>query len=189
MVLKSTSFELGNGRTNSSAFLLDMNQVFEDFVVIALRDALQLSERVFPQAARGRRICLDKSQRIRLLPDISWWDGKCCSFVGDVKYKRISVAGVKHPDIYQLLAYTTATDLPGGLLVYAAGESVPVRHEVVHAGKQLEIMTLDLKGTPQEILATVNNVANRILELRTAAIMSRPTPLAAGRPLHREGDT
>ena len=28
--------------------------------------------------------------------------------VGDLKYKRVNVEGVKHPDLYQLLAYATA---------------------------------------------------------------------------------
>ena len=167
------SFELGHGGVRATAFLLDMNQVFEDFVVVALRENLRISERAFPQGAKGRSIKLDMSRRIGLEPDISWWDGKNCNFVGDVKYKRISVSGIKHPDIYQLLAYTTATDLSGGLLIYAAGEAEAVQHEVVHLGKQLEVMTLDLQGSPKTVLATIDIVAQRIRDLRAMAIRSR----------------
>ncbi len=51
---------------------------------------------------------LDESSKIRLRPDISWWQGTDCVFVGDAKYKKINVAGIKHADLYQLLAYTIA---------------------------------------------------------------------------------
>lgn len=52
-----------------------MNDVFEDFVVTALREALGLSDRVFRQASKGRNLFLDASQQVRLEPDLSWWDG------------------------------------------------------------------------------------------------------------------
>jgi len=167
LILQATAFDLGLGSIAASSFLVNMNKVFEDFVVVALRDALRVSERTFPQ---GKSIKLDEAGHIGLEPDISWWNGQTCTFVGDVKYKRINDVGVKHPDIYQLLAYTMATDLPAGLLIYAAGEEEPARHTVVNCGKRLEVRTLDLKGSPDEILATVQVVAERILEMRKGAV-------------------
>ncbi|MHB0960427.1 MAG: 5-methylcytosine restriction system specificity protein McrC [Pirellulaceae bacterium] len=125
LILQASSIELRHGQHQASSFLVDMNQVFEDFVVIALRESLGLNERQFPQNARGRRICLDVASRVVLEPDLSWWQANRCCFVGDVKYKRVNAPGIKHPDLYQLLAYTVATDLPNGLLVYAAGEGEP----------------------------------------------------------------
>jgi hypothetical protein len=77
----------------------------------------------------------------------------------------VSAAGIKHPDLYQLLAYTVAADLPCGLLLYAAGEGEPVVHEVVEVGKRLEVVTLDLSGNPDEILEQVAGVARRILTM------------------------
>ena len=100
-----------------------MNRVFEDFVVVALREQLRLSDREFVQGARHRSLWLDRGRRVRLKPDLSWWDAGRCVFVGDVKYKRVQVAEIEHPDIYQLLAYSIATNLPGGMLIYAAGEA------------------------------------------------------------------
>lgn len=41
--------------------------------------------------------------------------------MGDAKYKEVGPAGVEHADLYQLLSYAVASDLPGGLLVYGAG--------------------------------------------------------------------
>ncbi len=108
LILRSTSFELRHGEVRASAFLVDMNEVFENFVVVALRDVLRLSARTFPQGASGRPLRLDSAERIALKPDLSWWDGGACTFVGDVKYKRVNVAGVEHHDLYQLLAYTVS---------------------------------------------------------------------------------
>ena len=97
-----------------------MNRVFEDFVIVALREALGLSAIIFTQGASGKLLHLDEARRVRLEPDMSWWEGSFCTFVGDVKYKRLT--GNKNADLYQMLAYLAATDLQSGLLVYAAGE-------------------------------------------------------------------
>jgi 5-methylcytosine-specific restriction enzyme subunit McrC len=167
LILRSVSFELADGHIQAAAFLVDMNKVFEDFVVVALREALHLSERVFPQGASDRWLWLDKARTVRLQPDLSWWQGASCTFIGDVKYKRVKAVGVEHPDLYQLLAYVTATNLPGGLLVYAAGEGEPVTHQIVHFGKELEVVTLDLCGSPSEILDRVRKLARRVERLRS----------------------
>ena len=172
LILRSSSIELRWGETISSRFLVDMNVVFENFVVVALREALGTSESAFPQNAAGRSLCLDDARRVRLKPDLSWWQGNDCCFVGDVKYKQTSVEGVTHPDLYQLLAYAIATDLPGGLLVYAAGESEPAVHEVVYLGRNLEVVSLDLAGSPEQVLEQIDGVAIRIRSHRAARFHS-----------------
>lgn len=169
-ILKCSSPELTVGNLAGSAFLVNMNVAFENFVLVALREALHLSPGSFPQGARGKGLKLDLRNRIGLEPDISWWESGRCVFVGDIKYKKITVEGMKNPDIYQLLAYTVATELPSGLLIYAAGEEEPVEHEVVNIGKVLEVMTLDLSRSPEEILSRVATVAARIRDLRSNAL-------------------
>lgn len=167
LILRSLSIEQGprSGQL-ASAFLINMNAAFEDFVVVALREALHVDARIFPQGARGRRVRLDERERVKLEPDISWWDGKACRFVGDVKYKRVSAEGILHPDLYQLLAYTVALDLPAGLLIYATGEAEAVEHEVVHLGKRLRVEVLDASGSPSETLAEVARIAEVIRSMR-----------------------
>ena len=169
LILRAISFELGHGATPASAFLLNMNEVFENFVVVALRDALRVNERTFPQGNAGRWLALDHAGRVRLKPDLSWWESNRCRFVGDVKYKRVRPDGVLHPDLYQLLAYTIAADLPGGLLIYAAGEDEPAIHEITNAGKHLEVVTLDLSGPPDAVLAQISTVAARVSRLRASS--------------------
>lgn len=162
LILRGSSFDLGHGEFRTTSFLLEMSSVFEDFVSVALREALGLSPGVFPRGARERSLWLDRARTIRLKPDLSWWQGPDCVFVGDIKYKRIRHDGVLHPDLYQLLAYTIATGLPSGTLIYAAGEREPVIHEVVDLGKRLEVTTLDLSREPSEILSQVAELAKRL---------------------------
>lgn len=169
LILQSTSFEAPHGDVEASAFVINMNKAFEDFVVLALRDALDVGEREFPQGAKGKALFLDVSQDIWLEPDISWWQGAECVFVGDVKYKKVNAEGIKHPDLYQLLAYSVSADLPAGMLIYAAGEGEPASHDTVNVGKRLEVVTLDLAGTPDQILRQIHSLASRIRTLRSEA--------------------
>jgi 5-methylcytosine-specific restriction enzyme subunit McrC len=178
LIIRATSLELAYGRHRAAAFLIDMNRVFEDFVVVALRESLQLGTTAFPQGTARHPLHLDKARRIRLRPDITWWEDGRCRFVGDVKYKRIQVSEIEHPDIYQLLAYTIATDLPGGLLIYAANEAAPAEHLVPLAGKRLHVMTLDVSDQPHAILTRVGRIASEIRRLRHDA-HGRPDTAAA----------
>jgi 5-methylcytosine-specific restriction enzyme subunit McrC len=168
LILGSRSLELRHGRQAGSAFLVDMNQVFEEFVYLALRDALGLTPHRFRRHGQDCDIHLDVASRVVLKPDLSWWEEGECVFVGDVKYKRISVQGIKHPDLYQLLAYTIAADLPAGLLVYAAGELESANHEIVFVDKRLEVVSIDLRGTPDEILEKIRALAVRVRAQRTS---------------------
>ncbi|MBE3037478.1 MAG: restriction endonuclease [Chloroflexi bacterium] len=167
LILKWASLELGSHNITGTSFLVDMNEVFELFVHRALREALKLPEVEFP---RGKgSLYLDEARRVELMPDLSWRRGPRCCFVGDVKYKRVNVPGVKHPDLYQILAYLTATNLQAGLLVYAAGEGPAARHEVKHTGRTLIVESLDLEGSPSQILQQVRGLAALIRELYAVA--------------------
>ncbi|MGB3055253.1 MAG: hypothetical protein WBB52_10405 [Acidimicrobiales bacterium] len=174
LVIRSTSIEVAEGTRQGAGLVVDMNQAFEDFLRVALREALGLSSSSFPEG-RKVRSALDVHGKIKLEPDLSWWQSGRCRFVGDAKYKRINVSGIKHPDLYQLLAYVIGLDLPAGLLVYAAGEAEAVEHVIPHAGKRLEVTTVDLSGKPTAILGRVDRLARRV---RSLAAEANPTDLA-----------
>ena len=154
---------------------MDMNEVFQEFVTRALRDELGLSERTFRSDEEKSGVFLDERGRVALKPDLSWWDGRTCRFVGDAKYKRVQDKRVPNADLYQLLAYATALDLPGGLLVYAGGEAEDVVHQVRHAGKRLEVAALDLSGTIGDLQARIRELAVRVRALR-CEVRSAGTP-------------
>lgn len=84
-------------------------------------------------------------------------------FIGDVKYKKLQAAGFQHTDLYQLLAYLVATDLPHGLLIYAAGKS-RLGNDVFHIDGTPKVMTLDLIGTPEQVLDQIPSVARLIID-------------------------
>ena len=148
---------------------MDMNRVFQDFVTQAIREALGLSDRTFRSDSGIRGASLDEGRSIQLKPDFSWWDGPDCTFVGDAKYKRVVDERVPNADLYRLLAYATALDLPGGLLVYAHGEADNVAYRVRHAGQRLEVATLDLSGTIENLRERVQELAERVRSMRCEA--------------------
>ena len=166
LILRHSEFQSSRGEVRASGFLVNMDDLFEKFVTRALREALGVSERTFRKVRRRDRVTLDESHHVRLEPDLSWWDGNVCRFVGDAKYKRISDQRIPNADLYQILAYATALDLPGGMLIYAKGEADPIIHRVRHAGKRLEVASLDLSCPFEEILTQVKDLANRIVALR-----------------------
>ncbi len=173
LILRHWAYEAERGETRAAGFLVDMNRVFQDFVTLALREALGVSERTFRSDNEIPRVTLDEGGKVRLAPDLSWWDGPACAFVGDAKYKRIDSKAVPNADLYQLLAYATALDLPGGLLVYAKGEREPARYQVRHAGKELEVAALDLSGSVEDLRGRVGELAERVRALRGEARRSR----------------
>ena len=165
LVLRHGAFEASRGSVRASGFMMDMNQVFQEFVTVALRETLGVSERVFGEHAVDS---LDEEGRVPLRPDLTWRDGARCTFVGDIKYKRVD-GGVPNADLYQLLSYATALDLPGGLLIYAQGEPVSAVHTVRRSGKRLEAAAIDLSVSLEETLARIGELAQRVAGLRRAA--------------------
>ena len=166
LILRSTTFELAEGEVRAASFLIDMNRVFEDFVVVALREALRLTDYAFPQGGQRHALPLDTDGLVHLKPDISWWESRRCMFVGDVKYKRTGVQGAPNADIYQVLAYAVGAGLPSALLIYAAGEREEYVYDISAAGKQVEVAVLDLGGEPDELLARVKTLAAKVREHR-----------------------
>ena len=170
LILRHGEFETGRGTVRASGFLMDMNVVFQEFVTEALRDELRVSPSAFGEKPISS---LDYGGRIHLRPDLTWWDGSTCVFVGDAKYKRITHASVPNADLYQLLAYATALDLPGGLLIYAQGEAEPPEYRVRNGGKRLEVAALDLSGTLDDALIRVRGLAEKVMALREEACSRR----------------
>ena len=166
LVLLQSAFEARHGQVRASGFLMDMNKVFQEFVTVALREALRVSESVFGEKNISS---LDVGGKVRLRPDLTWWDGGNCVFVGDAKYKNITGDRRVPADMYQLLAYATALDLPSGLLIYAEGEADQAMHEVRHSGKRLEVSALDLSGGLDEVLTRIKDLATKVAMLRDEA--------------------
>ncbi len=169
LILLHSEFESFRGDVRASGFLINMNDLFQEFVTQALREALNVSDNTLRDDKGIQRLTLAKNNKVQLKPDLSWWDGDDCVFVGDAKYKKIVHSSVPNADLYQMLAYTTALNLPGGLLIYAQGEAEAATYKIRNTCKQLEVVSLDLSGSLEEVLDRVKDIACKIKSLRKEA--------------------
>ena len=162
LLLSGSCPDLRIGTVQARGLVLDMAVVFEDFLRVALREALHATPREFPTGDHCPHLFLDQGLRVRLKPDLSLWSHGQCTFVGDAKYKRDPGPG-RSADIYQLLAYATATGLPSATLVYAQGPSEPRWHDIPAAGVRIGVRHLDLAVPPTVILRHVQSLAAEIV--------------------------
>ncbi len=146
LILRRMSIELRDGALQALTFLVDMNVLYEEFVVEGLRRALKV-----PTARwihHPAHIYLDTDRRLQLRPDALWRDHRRRPLlVVDAKYKDVPVA--VSGDVYQMLAYCQAVGVGDAVLVYAS--TVPDRHVVANSGVRIHRLQLNPDGTPQEI--------------------------------------
>ena len=115
LVLANLTLQDRIGETQASSFMLDMNKLFERFLTERLRRALR--GRLEVKHQHNDR--LDEDRTVVIKPDLVFRSAGTPSFVADIKYKLTGAdASGRHPDYYQLLAYTTALGLPEGVLIY-----------------------------------------------------------------------
>jgi 5-methylcytosine-specific restriction enzyme subunit McrC len=167
LLVQNTSVELHSGRAATSTILFDMNKIFEDFIWAAIGDHLEKLLPVRYRWRQGKALVLDEDRRVRPEPDLSLWDGSRCVFVGDAKYKQTQDGEIA--DIYQLLAYCSATGLDDGLLLYAEKSPGATHHRIVRGGPRLRIETVDLSATLEEVLRRCLNVATEIAAMAKAS--------------------
>ncbi|MDE0606322.1 MAG: hypothetical protein OXH78_04095 [Acidimicrobiaceae bacterium] len=160
LLLENLSLVDRRGNRSASSFLVDMNRLFEDFVTQRLRRALRGRLEVRSQAKSH----LGVRKQVPIRPDLVFRKQGREVYVADIKYKLTADAKARNSDYYQLLAYTTALDLPEGVLIYClvdGGEpesAVAVRH----AGKLLHTRAINLSGPPDSVTAEISQTADWI---------------------------
>lgn len=160
LVLLATSVEPVRGSVAVNGFLLDMPQVFEAFVTVALRESLEprYGGRVLGQD-QGH---LDEALRVRMRPDIVWKLRGEPAAVADAKYKSSAPSGYPNADLYQMLAYCTVLGLRSGHLIYAKGNELPARHVVRRSAIEIICHALDLDAEPDSLLAQIDGLATQL---------------------------
>jgi 5-methylcytosine-specific restriction enzyme subunit McrC len=165
LILRASSIDAPKGELAASAFVFDMNKVFEDFVTIALRESMERYGGEIRSQWQGH---LDSEKQIRIIPDLTWWRDGECMVVADAKYKSLAPASMPNADAYQMLAYCTAIGLPRGFLIYARHNGAEARtHSVTNASCSIEVRTLDVETQPDVLLAQVELLAAEIARSRT----------------------
>jgi 5-methylcytosine-specific restriction enzyme subunit McrC len=164
LVLRGTSLADRAGRVAASAFLIDMNDVFQRFLTAKLREALR--GRLVVESEPRHHLAVRR--QIDMYPDLVFRAGGRVAYVGDAKYKVTTTGRALNSDYYQLLAYTTSLDLEEGVLVYCQSEGpVPPRMiEVQHSGKHLWTWAVSLAGSLKEIDTSVFELSRWILGRR-----------------------
>jgi 5-methylcytosine-specific restriction enzyme subunit McrC len=160
LVLRGASVEHRAGDVTVSGFLFDMAVVFEDFVTVALGEALAGAG---GRCVRHPSIHLDRRHEVRMLPDfVRFADDGAAVAVADAKYKAEKPEGYPDVDLYEMLAYCTALGLPVGHLVYAKGNAPHATHLVRHADIAIHQHALELDQPPDGLLADVGRLAERL---------------------------
>ncbi len=161
LLLQGSSVDLAGARLSTPALTINMARAFEHFVRVALREALPATEADFPAGATAPPIPFDVGGAVRLEPDLSYWSDGRCMFIGDVKYKRDRGTG-QSADLYQLLAYATASRLKQAMLLYADGPTSPRTMPVRGSNVVIRLHHLDLSAPPPQLLAQIQALATII---------------------------
>ena len=176
LIIGSSLAEFSPGDNPGASFLVDMDRVFENFLRTALRQTLRLSESEWPdRSSAARSLHLEEGGLLQVHPGLSWWRGRRCLFVGDARYALPAggsgTADARQTDIYRMLAYCAAAGLPSGLLVYASGGSPDAAvHRIRNTGKAIEVVSIDVEGSPEETLRQVQALGERVKDHRNGAL-------------------
>ncbi len=167
LVLRNLSLIDRVGTNDASAFLLDMNDLFQRYVTDRLTKELrgQLTVVSDPET----KTFLGEGMRVAMYPDLVFTKKAQPVYVGDTKYKLTTTGVGKNADYYQLLAYTSSLDLPEGVLIYCQTTGAAPRKEVVvrNNGRRLVTYALQMAGSADELEQQVQLLAQWI-HARTA---------------------
>jgi 5-methylcytosine-specific restriction enzyme subunit McrC len=161
------------GTNDASAFLLDMNELFQRWVTDRLRRLLRGRVGVLDDS--GQPVYLGVGRRVPMAPDLRFVIDGQLVYVGDCKYKITESGLGRSGDYYQLLAYTTALDVPQGVLIYCQHSGQAPEREVVvrYADKRLLTYPLHLAGDRDAVDASMRGLARWIWD----RVRTDPVPL------------
>ena len=172
------------GRTDSFAFLLDMNQLFEDFVTRLLRDALEPVGIVVHAQRRDRSIVeneLTHRPYASIIPDILLDDrahDRRVRLPLDAKYKLYDSRRLEPSDVYQAFFYAyayhrmTAGDaVPAALLMYPSKRggttaALRVRRADGTATARIRAIGVDIPAVLEAIAQRSIRALPEVLEVR-----------------------
>lgn len=164
IVLAAESFEHRVGGLRVTGYMFDMWRVFEDFVTVALTEALTASGWRCEQQAS---LHLDDERQTAMRPDLLCRKHGVPVSVIDAKYKAERYDGFPNADLYQMLAYCTVLGLGQGHLIYAKGNEPVSVHTVRRSGILIHCHALDLALRPAELLQQIDGLA---VQLSSTAI-------------------
>jgi 5-methylcytosine-specific restriction enzyme subunit McrC len=146
LFLEGASLSEESGPFDFQTFLIDMDKLFERFVTQILRKRAGVHTTVEAQVSTH----LGLEQKVLMRPDIIVSEEGTLVLVADCKYKRLEPSEFKNHDIYQMLAYCTATQVKRGLLIYPLHAAV-IQDEVKVRNTQTVIKQITINLGKEEI--------------------------------------
>lgn len=161
LILANLTLTDVRGSTTASSFMVDMNDHFQRFLTERLRRLLRGTLNVIDEPT----VHLGLGRQVAMNPDLVFRQPRGgVRYVADIKYKLTPDARARSGDYYQLLAYTTAMDLPEGMLIYCRGRDDTEERSVTvrNAQKKLVVRSVDLTGTPDQVEQEIRDLATMI---------------------------
>jgi len=152
----------GVGETTFYSFMINMNQLFENFVRSILRK-YNTNYRV--KNENKMNLTLDHTDKniIKIKPDIILEQNNKTEYIIDCKYKRIKTieedkevdASKPYPsDVYQILTYMVAQKCTKGVLIYPKGEAedTVIKVQVENETYTIKVKQIDLTNLEEDRL-------------------------------------
>lgn len=161
LVLRDSSYELdGNSGVRTDGLLIVMSHLYEDFVGVALKRALE-QHGFEGRTKQDRR--LDVEGKLRAQTDLECFgpgDSARPAAIVDAKYTVLGGKSGRSRHVQQIISYCYALEVRHGFLVYAQGDTDPIPHHV----RDIEVTEypLDLNQPPGELLRQIDVLAKRI---------------------------
>ncbi|MDE0189231.1 MAG: hypothetical protein OXN80_09045 [bacterium] len=171
LLLENLTLKDDPGETQATSFMVDMNLLFERYVTNRLEEALRSRLEVKDQYGTH----LDWAGRVHIRPDLVFSRRGDVTFVADLKYRVVGNRwGSMTSDLYQILAYATALDLPEGVLIYCRDlDSDGFRCNAVtvrHSSKVLHVWGVDMSGPPSKVEGEIQVLADWIADRANRAV-------------------
>lgn len=161
LVLRDSSYELdGNSGVRTDGLLISMSHLYEDFVGVALKRALE--QYGFEGLTKQDRR-LDDEGKLRAQTDLECYrpgNSERPAAIVDAKYTVLGGKSGRARHVQQIISYCYALEARHGFLVYAQGDTDPIPHHV----RDIEVTEypLDLNQPKDELLWQIDVLAQRI---------------------------
>lgn len=163
LLLDHLGFSGSAGDSPFFGYLIDMERLFERYVISVLEQgAREWGQRL----GAHDRTYVDRESRFKVIPDMTIYADGRPLLVVDAKYKLES----DRHDIYQMIAYCHALDIPRAVLVYPSSQTTPEGRATVKGPGQLEVhqLPLDLRGGSAQLAEQGRELAEAVRRLLAA---------------------